>query len=75
MMTLQTPCPFCGCREQIISEHDRDHPNDRDYRFRIECNNCEVGFPLQRSEQEAIKLWNERRTPISEDFGTVEILG
>ena len=58
------PCPFCGCKTQTITEHERDHPNDRDYRFRIECDECEARFPLQSSHQEAIRLW-DRREPQS----------
>ena len=52
-------CPFCGREGSLIVEQ-------RDEDFFVICHNADNGClacgPVAGSEEEAIKLWNRRRT-------------
>jgi Lar family restriction alleviation protein len=54
------PCPFCGSETEM--ERWEDHNGDYDGSARVSCvaRDCPGAHTWQVSEDEAIKLWNER---------------
>ena len=48
------PCPFCGESEFL-------KPVDYNGRYSVECEHCSAGGPMERTEEEAVAKWNERR--------------
>lgn len=46
------PCPFCGGEAEVV----RISSNS----FFVRCKECTTFRPISESEEEAIKLWNER---------------
>lgn len=53
IMSDLLPCPFCGCKADLIDENDA-HP------YKAYCRNCRISTPNCRTYEGAEKLWNNR---------------
>lgn len=70
------PCPFCGCKELIISEYFPQENEVYTYfskRYAIKCDYNEGGCGCEsghyKSLEEAISNWNSRSTEVCIDGG------
>ena len=63
-----TPCPFCGGAEQEITGARVALPN-KEWSWRVECEQCHVTIACKNSEREVIDAWNRRfsKDDIEED--------
>lgn len=52
-------CPFCGGRRQTVRP-----VWERYWYWFVACNNCRAAGPVAKSQDEAWRLWNERRYPM-----------
>ena len=52
-------CPFCGGKAYYYTE-EKQFYNTPDYKYIVECENCEACVYSVDSEQQAIDAWNKR---------------
>ena len=63
-----TPCPFCGCKTQLVIGTRIDFV-DQEWYWRVECKDCHANVSGYMTERQAIDAWNRRfcKDDIEED--------
>jgi len=51
------PCPFCGCKAVLLTEHDAEGGFEN---YNIRCKGCYTRIGWYSEEQHAIAAWNRR---------------
>lgn len=61
-MNETKPCPFCKGRKHQVKTVWKT------YKF-VACLHCKAGGPVCKTEEEAVKAWNDRDDQLEMDLG------